>query len=1419
MVYLRSLEKTLWGTAISVILSRFTVEAKIGGKVPMVPVDVSRLGPKPPGDQFSVEVPVLSDAKTIRTSVDAILEGLEIFRPGEKQLRRASTYDEVQPLRTNTPEANLKNLKSSLGSQWLSDVSIASNCYLFDAEEGTQSCKEAKALAEECPASQGPLSPLSCSMREIDQAKEAAIGVEAAILGSTGDAQPRCSKVLTKLLHYLDLSVFNTPFVLYQQGASPARALDKAFAHWGLSIRDGESGSSSASAADDAPPSHVELRSRRITSSTQGPVLEAVGEQKLKEPVDVKDVLFHGLTASVLRVNPRAQIFFAAGYNPTLKAGLMLLLLAHLRYDELFGKSSQSRTARIFPSVITFLSSSIASQRRQADSLCQVKLKKIRDLPKLPQGYRFIPRLFMIRKVFGTGHPKLACDLLDDAINNTKANYERGLAYFNEVMTHLPVEKRRRTILLQKNTSPAINLKRLCFSLSAQPEADILDKATPCSLNDLHLPRDQRETPSFLQAEREAISKPEATAEASSPPDKNALEFYFDLISNMGECVSGCTVASVGSVSITLAESDYPLTKDPRTHDEIVAATQKNAARCGAVDAKAFNKELAKQGLETPMEFAQKCSGAKSSQSWISWKCERFLIDVHCDYFEGTRAALNNGEEIMRTLGWLARQEPCAGHHCADWKKLHPYNVMMTCPRFYAMLSVYSPWIRMMLVFNEWYGLYDLSAKHIQTADAVYNLNGFQASYMVEGRRDKKGLLQKLLGLSKTKQQLTTMHVRFLMSQLSPEAMFALQSAFRPVVHHSTLHLLNQYAAFMSEPNGELKDKGGNFQEKKRQGLSPTTEDFKGFSLTGAPPDTNDFNRSVKTEILTAIETLSYQPELQEEFWLSCQNPSRASNSIQLLRDSHHLLTQAGDDLLLVGIVINPQQTTAGLHKNLLDRLLKAVNRAVDKLLRFPTYVLQHATYTVIVPDYARVALVVKELAQVYSRNPSVFKDVDVFREAVGFMLDILQNDFFSPTGLPPSVPVTALLNNVDPFYNMMGATERAAEFRRSIMANFFAHIWKLVMNLSLDSMVNPKKVQKREKQYSQPSWQRAMMDPFQSNSMRMVIAGGDLGFTVFDKVLSRDQKRMLKSVRFGTGIMFSHNMLLAGRVHAELGYVSYGNFITAQSPFLGKVVIDWLEKRKNDRVREILGWISLALFFAGTVIEIVNQLNTVATQEAGALFAPEAGDVVANQSGLSRAGGCGPMGLCLDTDLARQAASVEGVDSVLLSEYAPEGVVVSNVPDMSASPVLTAVSIVIRTVVMVGMSSILGPFVSFYAILSSHWKFLQRLEQVVGNLFKWIVYNLRRGKFGRWYMNLRETRQAKREAKRLAELGRKQEKQGSDDESLGELEGDTDIPKESLAWGDMFEAPSQPKKKQFKGKRLVERLFKWSKRKNDPKK
>lgn len=125
----------------------------------------------------------------------------------------------------------------------------------------------------------------------------------------------------------------------------------------------------------------------------------------------------------------------------------------------------------------------------------------------------------------------------------------------------------------------------------------------------------------------------------------------------------------------------------------------------------------------------------------------------------------------------------------------------------------------------------------------------------------------------------------------------------------------------------------------------------------------------------------------------------------------------------------------------------------------------------------------------------------------------------------------------------------------------------------------------------------------------------------------------------------------------------------------------------------------------------IANELNAVAQPPDALVLGPDlpAGDAgidsLANQSGLAGGGGCGPLGLCLDT--------VNSGDLKLDTDYVPDSNDLVDGPLMSVSPVITAVFIVFKSVTMASLASILGPVVSIYIIVSSHWKFLERVEMV----------------------------------------------------------------------------------------------------------
>lgn len=158
-------------------------------------------------------------------------------------------------------------------------------------------------------------------------------------------------------------------------------------------------------------------------------------------------------------------------------------------------------------------------------------------------------------------------------------------------------------------------------------------------------------------------------------------------------------------------------------------------------------------------------------------------------------------------------------------------------------------------------------------------------------------------------------------------------------------------------------------------------------------------------------------------------------------------------------------------------------------------------------------------------------------------------------------------------------------------------------------------------------------------------------------------------------------------------------------------------------------------------VLRIVNQLNTLAQQSsAAANGVPTDGvaDLVGNQSGLVSGSGCGPMGICLDatgsptpppsiTPPPSAEAPPNALNPTLLhpgilnangpknldTDYIPDSDDLIETPMMSASPVITAIFIIVKTVTMISLGSVIGPAVSLYVIASSHWRFLERIEMV----------------------------------------------------------------------------------------------------------
>lgn len=93
------------------------------------------------------------------------------------------------------------------------------------------------------------------------------------------------------------------------------------------------------------------------------------------------------------------------------------------------------------------------------------------------------------------------------------------------------------------------------------------------------------------------------------------------------------------------------------------------------------------------------------------------------------------------------------------------------------------------------------------------------------------------------------------------------------------------------------------------------------------------------------------------------------------------------------------------------------------------------------------------------------------------------------------------------------------------------------------------------------------------------------MGLKLFNQLLPTKQKRMLKKAKYGSPTVFTSQMQLTGSLLSASGKPGLGMFLHAQAVYFGVMISRWIKKRTSDRIREILSWLSLGLFFASSFI------------------------------------------------------------------------------------------------------------------------------------------------------------------------------------------------------------------------------------------
>ncbi|CDJ50105.1 hypothetical protein, conserved [Eimeria brunetti] len=537
-------------------------------------------------------------------------------------------------------------------------------------------------------------------------------------------------------------------------------------------------------------------------------------------------------------------------------------------------------------------------------------------------------------------------------------------------------------------------------------------------------------------------------------------------------------------------------------------------------------------------------------------------------------------------------------------------------------------------------------------------------------------LMKKYLGRKYSRR-----HFRFLSSKLPYGFYMKLRSCIEVLVHPSVFVHLNQLAFTGSELSGARSRAGGlserldsviaetateglpqRLKKKLQAGESASMTDYSGINFAHVhPPKPKTWQEYLKLELESSLTNWLMQPSSRDRIEHECRG-GRGSNIVAVFRDSLDLLRSSdAENLTLIGKVVSPSETSVGKPLRL--------KSLFNKLLRLPTYKTQHHSFVAINVQIPEALKLVRTLVEVFTQNQGVFENQEVFMTAVVDLFAHFEAKNTVTSGGPLGVPRSVLVPPLHRYYASLPKADRLKHLKDSAMQHFFRHIWTLIFSVSANNILNAGSLDGLEKTFSDEAWQVSINDPFQASDIVLEL------------------------------------------IHRK-SFTWLGMFLHAQSVYFGLMIQQWIQKRTEDRVREIISWLSLGLFFASSLVQVTEGVTQVAN--------------TGNETGqASMTTGCPPIGLCMDDNGNAFVGNPTG------------------------SPALTALQAVMKAGIMASIAVLAGPLIALYNIAVSQFRILSRLEMALGNTCKQLVSKLSKSKA---VTNIKELFATKQDKKKLRE-------------------------------------------------------------------
>ncbi|KAL8429362.1 hypothetical protein Efla_001200 [Eimeria flavescens] len=1165
--------------------------------------------------------------------------------------------------------------------------------------ETQKACGDLKAFGCE-----GIFTKIDCEAVDLQALRQTLVRADMRV-GEAQHATPNCVKALKKGLILYDLVAVATPFTVFQTSKTKDAysSLEALFKALRIEIPKVKVESEGQSEGD----SKVETQFLEMNILRRG---------RKKVPQDLAEELSHvgGTVSKALVTHPNSYLAFAGTGGPLASFIINWLYQVFARFEEFFKGSQTSR--RPLAPLVSLLTEGHQLRILHLYRMCGVVLGGRRTTPKLPANSLFVPMELFTRRSNLVGLPRLSCDVMTQSLLALHMAEINAIERLNAVKDRLPPTQLERAVPLELSAGGVTNLQRLCLGFRAQHQEDMF-KSLSCSLGDTLLASLEAKAEGEITRSSESSFVEAASAQEGPAAKENEQ-----------------TASQNAHLTFSLLE--------------LRAGNRKAAAKLLNTDAGSSLKiclKALKGSEEEAANYATEsllCSEKWQKKVWERrLRCPAKLVKLQCGATEGIYNIFEGGMSgsIESFLGYLAKRTACGSEEarCSEslMAKQSPFKVIANDAGMFNKGIQYTPGAENMLrIFlllsgNSWKKAKDL----MMGADGVdVMLRNFSA---LAGERKTSTLLSRWLPRTLVKlvkrrlgKKYSKRHLHTLISKLPANFFMQLRTCIEVVVHPLAFLQLNQLSFTRSEPDGERSSAGGlsqkldsmlgeaatkgfpqRLKEKLQAGETVTTKDYRGinFALVEAPK-ARTWQEYLKMETLDHLSSWLQYPENRERLQYECSG-GMPSNLFAVVRDSMELLSSAeAENLILIGKVVSPKETSLGEPK-----LFK---RVLSKVLRLPPFKAQHHSFVGVKIDIPEAIKAIRALVSIYTQHKVLFDNQHVFVNAVLDLFAHYERKYDSPSRKLLGVPENALVPVLNPLYASMPTSDRLRELKDSALAQFFRHIWTLMFSVSANAMLNAAHVDGLEKTFTQEAWSKSINDPFQASSFGMILMGSDIGLQLFNQLLPGDQRKMLMRSKYGSAAVFTSQTQLTGSLLSASGHPGLGTFLHAQAVYFGVMIRRWIGKRASDRVREILSWLSLGLFFASSFIQAMDGISEMAS--------------TGNQTGQASMGSsCPPMGVCLSNSGDAFVA------------------------DPTGSPALTALQVILKTGIMASFATFAGPVVAVYNIAVSNFEILSRLEMAVGNAVKRILTRLAKSKAVKNIKKLFKTREDVENEKKLAKL------------------------------------------------------------------